>query len=232
MVLTVKDHLWKLEDPYLALLTYRDTPGVNGVSPAQLWSGRRLQTRLPRMSQHLEPDWPSSVAVTQRDQTNRWRQAVDFNRRHAAHSLRSLQPATSNRHSQATLDDAKATVLASRPNMAAPASTSPLAPIPPDWPDSGSNDVLRTLFLQCVDGYIANAENDVDWALVARASAEMLVRSRRREPGEWIRFLLWSRATDGEFRQLVRGMRLDDGSDLFRYFRMTRQRSVLNPPQT
>ncbi|KAG0443345.1 hypothetical protein HPB47_015019 [Ixodes persulcatus] len=104
--------------------------------------------------------------------------------------------------------------------MAAPASTSPLAPVPPDWPDSGSNDVLRTLFLQCVDAYKAEAGNDVDWALVARASAAMLRRSRR----EWIWFLLRSRATHGEFHQLVRDMRLDDGSDFFRYFRMTRQR--------
>ncbi|KAG0421741.1 hypothetical protein HPB47_002401 [Ixodes persulcatus] len=108
--------------------------------------------------------------------------------------------------------------------MAAPASSSPLAPIPPDWPHSGSNDVLRTLFLQCVDGYIAEAGNDVDWPLVARASAAMRLRSRRREPREWIRFLLRSRATHGEFHQLVRDMRLDDGSDFFRYFRMTRQR--------
>ncbi|KAM7309951.1 protein ALP1-like [Ixodes scapularis] len=108
--------------------------------------------------------------------------------------------------------------------MAAPASSSPLAPISPDWPDSGSNDVLRTLFLQCVDAYVAETGNDVDWVLVARASAAMCLRSRRREPREWIRFLLRSRATHGEFHQLVRYMRLDDGSDFFRYFRMTPQR--------
>ncbi|XP_040075578.1 uncharacterized protein LOC115314190 [Ixodes scapularis] len=52
----------------------------------------------------------------------------------------------------------------------------------------------------------------------------MLVRSRRREPREWIRSLLRFRATHVEFHQLVRDMRLDDGSDFFRYFRMTPQR--------
>ncbi|XP_049515032.1 uncharacterized protein K02A2.6-like [Dermacentor silvarum] len=43
MVRTVKDLLRNADDPYLALLAYRDTPGVNGVSPAQLFMGRRLQ---------------------------------------------------------------------------------------------------------------------------------------------------------------------------------------------
>lgn len=34
MMRTVKDLLRKVDDPYLAFLVYRDTPGVNGVSPA------------------------------------------------------------------------------------------------------------------------------------------------------------------------------------------------------
>ncbi|XP_049517017.1 uncharacterized protein LOC125942820 [Dermacentor silvarum] len=57
MVRTVKDLLHKADDPYLALLAYRDTPGVNGVSPAQLLMGRRLQTRVPKASHQLEPTW-------------------------------------------------------------------------------------------------------------------------------------------------------------------------------
>ncbi|XP_037528756.1 uncharacterized protein K02A2.6-like [Rhipicephalus sanguineus] len=91
MVRTVKDLLRKANDPYLALLAYRDTPGVNGASPAQLLVGRRLQTRLPKTSHLLEPAWPPSVTITQRDQDNRRRQASDFNRRHAVHTLRPLQ---------------------------------------------------------------------------------------------------------------------------------------------
>ncbi|XP_037568402.1 uncharacterized protein K02A2.6-like [Dermacentor silvarum] len=88
---TVKDLLQKADDPYLALLAYRDTPGVNRVSPAQLLMGRRLQTRVPKASHQLEPTWPPSVPFTRRDQDNRRRQASDFNRRHAAHELRPVQ---------------------------------------------------------------------------------------------------------------------------------------------
>lgn len=92
MVRTVKDLLGKSEDPYLALLAYRDTLGINGHSPAQLLMGRRLQTRIPKTGNQLKPGWPSSVQVDQRDRANRQRQAKDFNRRHAARELRLLQP--------------------------------------------------------------------------------------------------------------------------------------------
>ncbi|XP_037576677.1 uncharacterized protein LOC119458889 [Dermacentor silvarum] len=91
IVRTVKYLLRKADDPYLTLLAYRDTPGVNGVSPAQLLMGRRLQTRVPKTSHQLEPTWPMSVPFTRRDQDNRRRQASNFNRRHAAHALRPLQ---------------------------------------------------------------------------------------------------------------------------------------------
>ncbi|XP_037568164.1 uncharacterized protein K02A2.6-like [Dermacentor silvarum] len=91
MVRTVKDLLRKEDDPYLALLVYRHTPGVNGVSPAQLLMGRRLQTRVPKTSRQLEPAWPASVPFTRRDQDNQRRQASNVNRRHAARALRPLQ---------------------------------------------------------------------------------------------------------------------------------------------
>lgn len=42
MVRIVKNLFAKSSDQYLALLSYRDTPGVNGVSPAQLLMGRKL----------------------------------------------------------------------------------------------------------------------------------------------------------------------------------------------
>ncbi|XP_037555523.1 uncharacterized protein K02A2.6-like [Dermacentor silvarum] len=90
-VRTVKDLLRKADDPYLALLAYRDTPGVNGVSAAQLLMGRCLETRVPKASHSLEPTWPPSVPFTRRDQDNWRRQASDFNRRHAAQELRPLQ---------------------------------------------------------------------------------------------------------------------------------------------
>ncbi|XP_037576678.1 uncharacterized protein K02A2.6-like [Dermacentor silvarum] len=93
IVRTGKDLLRKADDPYLALLAYRDTPGVNGVSPVQLLMGRRLQTRVPKTSHQLEPTWPPSVLFTRPDQDNRRRQASNINRRHAARAMRPLQAA-------------------------------------------------------------------------------------------------------------------------------------------
>lgn len=95
MVRTVKDLLYKSEDPYLALLTYRDTPGVAGVSPAMLLMGRRLQTRLPALPQRLAPVQPSHERFRAQDSRNKVRQARDFNRRHNARSLNPLKPGDS-----------------------------------------------------------------------------------------------------------------------------------------
>lgn len=55
MVRTVKNLLQKSEDPFLALLAYRNTAGPTGFSPAQLLMGRRLNTRLPTMPGNLLP---------------------------------------------------------------------------------------------------------------------------------------------------------------------------------
>ncbi|XP_040071674.2 uncharacterized protein LOC115331510 [Ixodes scapularis] len=88
-----------------------------------------------------------------------------------------------------------------------------------------SPDMLHALFVQCIESYVAQSGSDTDWALIARATAAMILRSRRRRHcREWIRFRLRSRETFGEFHHLVRDMRLDNGSDFFQYFRMTRQR--------
>lgn len=57
-VQTVKNLLTKAEesneDPYLALLEYRNTP-INGVSPAQALMGRRLRTSIPISQKQLSP---------------------------------------------------------------------------------------------------------------------------------------------------------------------------------
>ena len=58
-VQTVKNLLKKArengKDPYLALLTYRDTPRGNEHSPAQVLFGRRLRTTLPTTANALQP---------------------------------------------------------------------------------------------------------------------------------------------------------------------------------
>ncbi|XP_037576972.1 uncharacterized protein K02A2.6-like [Dermacentor silvarum] len=91
MVRMVKDLLRKADDPYLALLAYWDTPGVNGVSRAQMLMGRRLQTQVLKTSHQLEPAWPPRVPLTRHDEDNRRRQASNFNRSHAARAVRPLQ---------------------------------------------------------------------------------------------------------------------------------------------
>lgn len=47
MVRTLKELFRKAADPHLALLSYRDTPGVDGFSPAQLLMGRQVRNRTP-----------------------------------------------------------------------------------------------------------------------------------------------------------------------------------------
>ena len=56
-VQTVKRLLKKADDPYIALLEYRNTPleGV-GLSPAQMLMGRRLRTKLPVSTSLLTPE--------------------------------------------------------------------------------------------------------------------------------------------------------------------------------
>nr|XP_037288754.1 uncharacterized protein K02A2.6-like [Rhipicephalus microplus] len=90
MVRTVKDLLKKSPDPYLALLAYRDTPGVSGVSPAQLLMGRRLQTRLPVLPERLLPALPNHEEFQAQDTAAKLKQAKDYNSRHSTTPLISL----------------------------------------------------------------------------------------------------------------------------------------------
>ncbi|XP_060083284.1 uncharacterized protein K02A2.6-like [Ylistrum balloti] len=56
MVQTVKGLLKKANDPYLAILDYRNSP-IDGIdlSPAQIFMGRRLKTTLPTATPLLKP---------------------------------------------------------------------------------------------------------------------------------------------------------------------------------
>ena len=55
-VQTIENLLKKVQDPYKALLNYRNTPldGI-GLSPAQILIGRRLKTSLPTNAELLKP---------------------------------------------------------------------------------------------------------------------------------------------------------------------------------
>ncbi|XP_037504872.2 uncharacterized protein LOC119379642 [Rhipicephalus sanguineus] len=91
MVRTVKDLFKKSPDRPLALLTYRNAPGVTGYSPAQLLMGRSLRTRLPVPTAALLPEPPNAADFYRRDTVQRRRQRQDFDRRHAAQDLRPLE---------------------------------------------------------------------------------------------------------------------------------------------
>ncbi|XP_075534516.1 uncharacterized protein LOC142568479 [Dermacentor variabilis] len=92
MVRTVKDLLFKGPDPYLALLSYRDTPGPNSISPAQALMGRKLQTRLPKLPEQLMPSLRFHTSFKEKDSWNKARQAMTYNHRHASSQLAPLSP--------------------------------------------------------------------------------------------------------------------------------------------
>ncbi|XP_077544863.1 uncharacterized protein LOC144158076 [Haemaphysalis longicornis] len=87
MVRTVKNLLEKSNDPYPTLLSYRDTPGPFGFSPAQLLMGRNLQTRPPSLAERLSPHTPSHREFKDRDAAYKAQQAKAFNSRHGARPL-------------------------------------------------------------------------------------------------------------------------------------------------
>ncbi|XP_037509635.1 uncharacterized protein LOC119386393 [Rhipicephalus sanguineus] len=91
MVRTVKDLFRKSKDPHLALLSYRDTPGVDGFSPAQLLMGRQLRTRVPKQNSQLHPKWPPRKDVVAKDAAYKRKQTDDYNRHHGARDLSPLQ---------------------------------------------------------------------------------------------------------------------------------------------
>ncbi|XP_037505811.1 uncharacterized protein K02A2.6 [Rhipicephalus sanguineus] len=93
-VQTVKHLLEKADDPYLALLAYRDTPGPTGFSPAKLLMGRQLRSRVPAFPALLVPGNVDNKQVTKRDLEAKQRQRRNFNRRHAAKDLPALSPNT------------------------------------------------------------------------------------------------------------------------------------------
>lgn len=84
MVCTVKDLFCKLSDPHLALLSYWDTPGVDGFSPAQLLMGCQLRTEVPKQKSKLRPNWPSGKGVTAKDAAYKRKQTDNFNVHHGA----------------------------------------------------------------------------------------------------------------------------------------------------
>ena len=86
-VRTVKDLLVGDLDPYLALLSYRNTPLLNGYSPAQMLMGRRLRTTVP-----VIPEQPDAQRLRAREESGKCRQQQNFRKHHAAIPLQPLSP--------------------------------------------------------------------------------------------------------------------------------------------
>ena len=68
---TIKGLLKKAEDPYIALLAYRNTPLHMGYSPAQSLLSRRLRTSVPMIHSLREPEVPDKLTVSQQDKTQK-----------------------------------------------------------------------------------------------------------------------------------------------------------------
>ncbi len=83
-VQTAKNLLRKADDPYMALLSYRTTPLVNGYSPAQLNMGRQLRSTVPVTSAALKPRTPNAAQLRHSDREEKEKQAANYNTRHRA----------------------------------------------------------------------------------------------------------------------------------------------------
>jgi len=89
-VQTVKALLGKSADPHLALLSYRTTPLLNGLSPAQLLMGRQLRSTVPLITCKLAPQTPDANACAKDDAKAKERQRHHYDRRHRTRSLSSF----------------------------------------------------------------------------------------------------------------------------------------------
>ena len=90
-VRTVKTLLKKAEenseDPYLALLAYRNTPLSCGYSPAQLIMCRTLRSTLPSTIEQLKPKLPDMTVFQDRETKIKLKMKCDFDARHRAQTL-------------------------------------------------------------------------------------------------------------------------------------------------
>ena len=93
-VRTAKSMLRKNDDIFNALLTYRSTPLLNGLSPSELLMGRRLRTQLPVLPVNLYPNVQTKdrQTVEKKEALYRLNQQHNFDKRHRVQELPTLQP--------------------------------------------------------------------------------------------------------------------------------------------
>lgn len=80
-------------DPWLALMVYRDTPiAATGYSPSQLMMGRHLRTTLPVPQSTLEPEWPDRETILARDQRYKVKITMSHDQHNGVRPLPPLPP--------------------------------------------------------------------------------------------------------------------------------------------
>jgi transposase InsO family protein len=86
-------NILKQDDPFLALLAYRDTPTApTKKSPAELNMGRRLRTIVPTLPSNLEPKSYDREIIAENDAKAKLRNKLNFDKHHGAQTLPELQP--------------------------------------------------------------------------------------------------------------------------------------------
>ena len=77
-------------------MTYRATPtSSTGISPADLFMGRKIRTTLPILQDNLKPNWPNEDGIRQADAAAKQRQAYFYNRKNGVKILPPLSPGDS-----------------------------------------------------------------------------------------------------------------------------------------
>ena len=93
---TVKTFLNKAkasgQDPYIALLQYRNAPCSDGPSPAQLLMGRRLRSNLPTTYAYLKPQIPNHKEMTNTWQKRKHNQSRYYNKTAKQNDRPQFQP--------------------------------------------------------------------------------------------------------------------------------------------
>ena len=87
-VKTAKSLLEKSADPHMALLSYRATPlPWCGLSPAEPFMGRRLQTDIPQPKRMFTPDWQYLASFREKDKNQKRQQKAEYDRHHRTRPL-------------------------------------------------------------------------------------------------------------------------------------------------
>ncbi|XP_064611656.1 uncharacterized protein K02A2.6-like [Liolophura sinensis] len=84
----IAKNIIRQKDPFLALLSYRDTPTSSlGYSPKELMLSRKVRTTVPGLPSMLQPKWPNGSQIQHNDSRTKSDQAYHFNKTQGATDL-------------------------------------------------------------------------------------------------------------------------------------------------